>query len=134
MKATVSRRCAAAPDVVFEWIRDPHKHIQMLPGSVTDAKVLENGDISAVVKAGGMTEPMVVREVECDPPRRMVGERVDGNRKGKTEFRVEPDGDGSMVTINADVDIPRLLAAVASGKIKQSLEKQLANLDRLSSQ
>ncbi len=46
---------------------------------------------------------------------------------------IDPDGDGSLVTINADVEIPRLIAAMASGKIKQSLEEQLANLDRLSS-
>jgi carbon monoxide dehydrogenase subunit G len=132
VKVSVSRRCAAAPDAVWEWISDPHKHIQMLPHNIRDARVLENGDISAVAHAAGHSEPMTVRVTEQDPPRRFVGKRVDGNRKGLSEFVIAPDGDGSVVTINAQLELPRLIAAVASGKVKSSLEEQLANLDRLS--
>ncbi len=132
MKVSVARRCAAPAESVWEWIVDPEKHIQMLPPNVHDAQVEENGDISAVVKAGGLSEPMVVRVVSTEPPHRLVGERVDGNREGSTEFLLKPDGDGCMVTITAEIEVPRLIAAVASGKMKHSLAEQLANLDRLS--
>ncbi len=56
MKVSTSRACAASADTVFDWIADPQKHIQMLPHEVRDAKVLENGDISAVAHAPGHTE------------------------------------------------------------------------------
>ena len=132
MKISVSRQCAASAETVWEWVSDPHKHIQMLPTNIHDAQVEENGDISAVARAAGLSEPMVVRVVTSEPPRRLVGKRVDGSREGETEFVIEPDTSGCFVTINARIDIPRLLAAVATGKIKHSLDEQLANLDRLS--
>ena len=132
MKVSVSRRCAAPAETVWEWIADPHKHIQMLPHEIRDATVLENGDISAVAHAPGHTERMVVRVVESDRPVRVVGERIDGHRQGRTEFTVAPAGEGCVVTINAELQLPRLIAAVAGSKIKHSLGEQLANLDRLS--
>ena len=60
-------------------------------------------------------------------------ERVDGVRKGRTAFVLEPAGGGTMVTIHSEVDIPRLLSPIAKPAVTRALEQQLANLDRLSS-
>ena len=81
----------------------------------------------------GTNERMVVRVVETDPPRRLVEQRVDGTRRGTTVFEVEPDGSGSRVTLTSDIDLPRLLSAVAKGPVERGLSQQLENLDRLSS-
>ena len=70
-------------------------HVRTLPDCVRDAEVLDNGDIACVVTAMGVSEPMIVRVVEADPPRRLVEQRVDGRREATTIFEVEPDGDGS---------------------------------------
>jgi carbon monoxide dehydrogenase subunit G len=132
MRVTLSIRCAAPPEVVWEWIADPHRHIRMLPDEIQGAHVLENGDIACQLVTMGVREDMVVRVVETDPPRRLLEKRVDGNRAGTTEFRLEPDGDdATTVTLDSDVDIPRLLAAMASGPVRRALDDQLQNLAAL---
>jgi hypothetical protein len=75
---------------------------------------------------------MVVRVVERQEPNRLVEERVDGKRGGTSVFEVQPDGDGSVVTLTSDVDLPFLIAGVAKKPVEQSLTRQLENLDRLS--
>ena len=132
MRVSVTRRCAAPPEQVWPWIAEPEKHVQTLPQSVAHVQIRENGDIACVVHAMGASEPMIVRVVETDPPRRLVEERVDGRRQATTVFDVAPDGDGSTVTLTSDVDLPRLLAAVAKGPVQRGLADQLENLDRLS--
>jgi carbon monoxide dehydrogenase subunit G len=132
VKVVVDRHLAAAPEVVWDWLADPHKHIRMLPDEIRDAHVLENGDVEATLSAAGFTEQMVVRVVRTDPPRRLEEERVDGKRRGTTVFEVAPDGDGSHVTLTADVDLPRLVSAFAEGPMRRSLTKQLEKLDALS--
>jgi carbon monoxide dehydrogenase subunit G len=129
---SVTRRCAAPPEAVWPWLAEPERHVQTLPDSVRDVRVLENGDVACVVSAMGANERMVVRVVEQDPPRRLVEERVDGGRRGVTIFEVAPDGDGSLVRLTSDIDLPRLLSAVAKGPVERGLAEQLANLDRLS--
>lgn len=134
MKVAVSRRCEAPPEVVWEWVADPHRHIQMLPDSVRGACVLDGGDMQAELHAGGIKELMRVRITHADPPHRLDEERVDGVRKGRTAFVLEPAGGGTMVTIHSEVDIPRLLSPIAKPAVTRALEQQLANLDRLSSE
>jgi carbon monoxide dehydrogenase subunit G len=132
VKVTVSTTCAAPPEVVWEWIADPHKHIRMLPDEIRDAVVLENGDITCELVSVGVREPMTVRTVETDPPRRLVEERVDGRRKGTSIFEIEPEGEhASRVTLTAEVELSMLASAVASGPIKSALGDQLRNLATL---
>jgi len=133
VKVAVTRRLAAAPEDVWPWLVEPERHVRTLPGSIRDAQILDNGDIACVVSAMGTNERMVVRVVETDPPRRLVEQRVDGTRRGTTVFEVEPDGAGSRVTLTSDIDLPRLLSAVAKGPVERGLSQQLENLDRLSS-
>jgi carbon monoxide dehydrogenase subunit G len=131
VKIVVSRRMpSATPQQVWDVISDPHRHIQTLPGSVQGAEVTENGDIACVVSAMGKSERMVVRRVTLDEPRRLVEERVDGTRAGRTVFEIEPEAAGSKVTLTADVELPRLVAAVAKGPIEQGLNTQLEQLER----
>jgi carbon monoxide dehydrogenase subunit G len=82
------------------------------------------------VSAMGKSERMLVRRTQLDPPRRLVEERVDGARKGTTEFLITPDGDGSRVTVTADVQLPMLVGAVARGPIESGLKQQLEGLER----
>ncbi len=130
MRASVSRSIPASPERVWAVISDPHRHIRTLPSSVSDAQVLESGEIACMVSAMGRSERMRVRRTELDPPRRLVEERVDGGRSGRTEFVIEPEGDGSRVTLTADIELPRLLNAVAKGPVQQGLAEQLAGLER----
>ncbi len=132
MKVTVSATCPAPPDVVWEWIADPHRHIRMLPDEIRDGRVLENGDMACELVTMGVHEEMVVRIVSRDPPRRLVEERVDGNRKGTSVFELEREGEhATRVTLTSEVDLPRLLAAMASGPVRSALDAQLRNLAAL---
>ena len=129
MKVTVTGTCPAPPEVVWEWIADPHRHLRMLPDVVREGRVLENGDIACQLVAMGRCEQMVVRVVESDPPRRLVERRVDGNREGTSVFELEREGD--RATRTSDVEVPRLLAAVAAGPVRTALTTQLRNLAAL---
>jgi carbon monoxide dehydrogenase subunit G len=132
MKVTVTGTCPAPPEVVWDWIADPHRHVRMLPDEVRGGTVLENGDIACEVAAMGRVERMVVRIVETDPPRRLVERRVDGNRAGMSVFELEPEGDhATRVTLTSEVELPRLLATVASGPVRHALASQLRNLAAL---
>ncbi len=132
MRVRALRRCAASPETVWPWIADPHLHVRTLPSSVTNTRVLDNGDIECVARAMGLSERMLVRVTETDPPFRLVEQRIDGHRRATTVFEVEPAGDGSLVTVTSEIDLPRLLARLAGGPIRTGLEQELANLDRLS--
>ena len=63
-------------------------------------------------------------------PGGVVEERVDGTRKARTEFVIEPDGDGSRVTVTAELHLPMLVSAVARGPIEHGLKQQLEGLER----
>lgn len=126
----MSRTVAAAPDQVWAVIADPHRHVRTLPPSVSDVRVLDSGEIECVVSAMGRSERMRVRRTVMEPPRRLVEERVDGTREGRTEFLIEPQGAGSRVTLTAEIALPRLVAAVAKGPVEQGLQQQLAGLER----
>jgi carbon monoxide dehydrogenase subunit G len=132
VKVTVSSTCPAPPAAVWEWIADPHRHIRMLPDEIRDRYVLENGDIACELVAMGKHEFMVVRTVETDAPRRLVNQRVDGHRQGTSVFELAPEGEhATRVTLTSDVELPRLLAAVASAPVRAALEEQLRNLAAL---
>jgi carbon monoxide dehydrogenase subunit G len=132
VKVTVSTTCPAPPDVVWEWLIDPQKHIRMLPDEIRDGRVLENGDVACELVAMGVREPMVVRIVEADPPWRLVERRVDGHREGTSVFELEREGEhATRVTLTSEVDLPRLLGAMAAGPMRAALDHQLRNLAAL---
>ncbi|MDX6553291.1 MAG: Polyketide cyclase / dehydrase and lipid transport, partial [Gaiellales bacterium] len=116
--ASASRTMAASPEQVWSVISDPHTHVTTLPDSVSRVEVSDEGEISCVLSAMGKTEHMRVRRTVLEPPRLLVEERVDGTRKGRTEFLISPQGDGSHVTLTAQVELPRLLAGVVRGYIE----------------
>jgi uncharacterized protein YndB with AHSA1/START domain len=118
VKVSVSSTCPASPEVVWEWIADPEKHIRMLPDEIRDGHVLDNGDVACELVAMGVRERMIVRVVEADPPRRLVAQRVDGNH-------------ATRVTLTSEVDLPRFLGAMAAGPVRAALEHQLQNLAAL---
>ncbi len=111
-------------------VADPHSHVRTLPSSVSRVEVDESGEISCVVSALGKSEAMRVRRTLLEPPCRLVEERVDGRRAGRTEFVIAPQGTGSHVTLTAEIELPMLLAGIAKGPVTQGLEQQLANLER----
>jgi carbon monoxide dehydrogenase subunit G len=132
VKVTVSSTCPAPPEVVWEWIADPERHIRMLPDEIRDGHVLDNGDMACELVAMGVREQMIVRTVEADPPWRLVEQRVDGNREGTSVFELEPEGaHATRVTLTSEVDLPRFLGAMAAGPVRAALEHQLQNLAAL---
>jgi carbon monoxide dehydrogenase subunit G len=132
VKVSVSSTCPASPEVVWEWIADPEKHIRMLPDEIRDGHVLDNGDVACELVAMGVRERMIVRVVEADPPRQLVEQRVDGNREGMSVFELESEGEhATRVTLTSEVDLPRFLGAMAAGPIRAALEHQLQNLAAL---
>ena len=50
--------------------------------------------------------------------------------RARTEFVIEPDGDGSRVTVTAELHLPMLVGAVARGPIEHGLKQQLEGLER----
>jgi carbon monoxide dehydrogenase subunit G len=132
VKVSVSSTCPASPEVVWEWIADPEKHIRMLPDEIRDGHVLDNGDVACELVAMGVRERMIVRVVEADPPRRLVEQRVDSNREGMSVFELEAEGEhATRVTLTSEVDLPRFLGAMAAGPVRAALEHQLQNLAAL---
>ena len=121
---------SAAPQDVWDVISDPHRHVRTLPASVSQVEVLGSGEISCTVSAMGKSERMLVRRTLLEPPSRLVEERVDGARKGRTEFTIEPEATGSRVTIIADIQLPMLLGEVARRPIEAGLAEQRAGLER----
>ncbi len=132
LRVSVNRRCAAPPEKVWPWIADPHMHVRTLPDSVSKIEVSDDGDVACVVTAMGVSEPMIVRVVEAVEPTRLVERRVDGGREATTIFEVEPDGDGSAVTLTSEIEVPRLIGGMVKGHVEKGLREQLENLDRLS--
>jgi carbon monoxide dehydrogenase subunit G len=132
LRVSVTRRCPAPPETVWPWIADPHMHVRTLPDSVSKIEVSDDGDVACVVTAMGVSEPMIVRVVEAVEPTRLVERRVDGGREATTIFEVEPDGDGSMVTLTSEIEVPRLIGGMVKGHVEKGLRQQLENLDRLS--
>ena len=132
LRVSVTRRCPAPPEQVWPWIADPHMHVRTLPDSVSKIEVSDDGDVACVVTAMGVSEPMIVRVVEAVEPTRLVERRVDGGREATTIFEVEPDGDGSMVTLTSEIEVPRLIGGMVKGHVEKGLREQLENLDRLS--
>ena len=130
MKVSVSRAMAAPPAAVWDVIADPNRHIKTLPPSVSQIEVAESGEISCVVSAMGKSEKMQVRRTVLEPPRRLVEERIDGTRRGRNEFVIAPQGEGSYVTLTAEIELPMLLASIAKGPVAHGLEQQLAGLER----
>jgi carbon monoxide dehydrogenase subunit G len=130
VKVSVSRAMSVPPSAVWDVIADPGRHVKTLPSSVSQIAVDESGEISCVVTAMGKSERMRVRRTVLEPPRRMVEERVDGTRAGRTEFVIAPQGEGSYVTLTAEIELPMLLATIAKGPVAHGLEQQLAGLER----
>ena len=133
MKVTVSTTCAAPPEVVWEWIADPHKHIRMLPDEIRNAEVLENGDIACQLVSVGRARA----DDRSGPSRRTRrgGSWRSGSTasaRGTSVFEIEPEGEhASRVTLTAEVELSMLASAVASGPIKSALGDQLRNLATL---
>ena len=130
MNVSVSRTMPASPEAVWAVISDPQRHVATLPPSVSQVEVLDSGEIACVVSAMGKHERMLVRRTVLEPPRRLVEERVDGTRDGRTEFLIEPEGEGSRVTLTAEIALPRLVAGLARGHVEHGLKQQLAGLER----
>src|SRR5436189_5988815 len=104
MKVSVSRTIPAPPEAVWEVIADPNNHVRTLPSSVSEVEVHDSGEISCVVSAMGKSEPMRVRRTILEPPSRLVEERVDGRRAGRTEVVIAPHGRGSHRTSAAGTE------------------------------
>ena len=111
--------------------RRPAQALRMLPDEIRNAEVLENGDIACELGTVGVHEPMTVRIVEQDPPRRLVEARVDGSVRAR-DLRDRARGrPWSRVTLTAEVELPMLASAIASGPVKSALGDQLRNLATL---
>jgi hypothetical protein len=86
VKVSVSSTCPASPEVVWEWIADPEKHIRMLPDEIRDGHVLDNGDVACELVAMGVRERMIVRVVDLP---RILGAMAAGPIRAALEHQLQ---------------------------------------------
>ena len=105
--ASAERTIDAAAGQVYGYLADMHRHPSFLPPEFSDFQVEEGGVgagtiTSFAVTAGGRTRNYRMRVTEPEPGRTLV--ESDANSSLVTTFRVEPQGDKSLVRISTSWD------------------------------
>ena len=122
----------AQPQAVFEYLDDPHNHVEVTPSlvSVENVQPLENGgkrtDFVYAI-AGVKLEGELVETVH-EPDERMVFE-LRGQLSGEIDIQLEPDEEGTQVTYTGTYDVPgKVLSRVAEPFVRQYNERELRTL------
>lgn len=122
----------ADPRRVFEYLDDPHNHVEITPSlvAVSDVESLDNGGKRASFTygiAGVKTEGELV-ETTHDPDERMAFE-LRGTLSGTIEIEIEPESEGARVTYAAEYDVPgRVLERVAEPFVRRYNEQEVNTL------
>lgn len=120
---------------VLEFLEEPHNHVKMTPGLLSIETTADDGGWQGryVYKLAGVRLEGTVREVERDPPSRLVHE-LSGAIDGRLFATLAETDDGdATIEYSVEYDLPgTVLAAVpeatATGYVSRDLECTLANL------
>ncbi len=119
----------APPRHVFEYLDDPHNHVEITPSLVDVANIepLENGGKRAdfVYSIAGVKLEGELVETVHEPDERMTFE-LRGGLPGEIDIGLEPAGEGTRVTYAAEYEIPgRVLSRVAEPFVRQYNKREL---------
>jgi len=98
---------------------------------------LESVDVHAgteVRRVAGFRQEAKFFVVEDDPPRRLSISSEGGPAKVRATFDLEPDGDGTRVTLTLDVELrgaARMAGRLAKGAAQRELKTSLQKLKEL---
>ena len=104
-----ARRVGADPEAVFAFLSDLENHWELTADwvQVRSLNRTHDGDArGAHVLRGpaGLRRSARTRLLELDPPRRVAGTAEVGRRtRARVAWDLEPDGDGTLVCLSADV-------------------------------
>ncbi len=123
---------ATTPRETFEYLDDPHHHVEVTPSlvSVENVQPLDNGGKRAefVYSIGGVKLTGELVETTHRPDERMVFE-LRGQLTGEITLTFEPVEQGTRVTYSAGYDIPgRALQRVAAPFVRRYNEREIRTL------
>ncbi len=139
---TIEKRIEAAPERVFAVATDLDDLTETISGIVS-VEVLTEGPVghgtrwreTRVLHGRRATEEMGI--TGFDPPRSFVVEAASHGAEYRTEFRFEPEGAGTRVTLVFSARPVRLLARVLSvlsaammGSVRKAIEQDLEDVKR----
>lgn len=122
----------AARRAVFEFLDDPHHHVEVTPSlvSVSDIEPLDNGGKRAtfIYSTGGVKLEGDLVETTHRPDEQMIFE-LRGQLSGEIDLQFEDRDTGTHVTYAASYDIPgRVLSRLAEPFVRRYNERELRTL------
>jgi len=133
MKITGENQIAAKPRRVWEALNDPEILRQSIPGCESLDKIADNRFKATVVTKIGPVKTTFNGEVtlsDLDPPNgyTLTGSGsggTAGNARGSAKIRLQPQGDGTLLSYDVDAQVTGKLAQLGS-RLIQSSAKMLA--------
>jgi hypothetical protein len=123
------------PERVFEFLSDLYNHWQLEDSFIAVNGVGNGGGRILIRGPLGITREARTEVVEAEAPSRLVGRAVLGTTVGEVAWKILPEGDGSLVSLSAEVEGARAgdrLLLVLGGRrwLRRRFANVLATLDR----
>lgn len=124
----------APPEDVFEYLRQPENHTEIIP-SLTAIEHVEETDLGhageLIYEVFGIDLHSRFHDVELDPPNRRVYE-VTGNQEGTVTYELEPEDGGTRLHYTNEYEpvAGGLLGTVAQPVVSRQLERETDTMFR----
>lgn len=119
-------RVAASPQAVWDFLTDPQRYGACAEG-FENVKVVDDRRFTFDLAAYGQRLKCEGSWLERDAPRRAVMQVQGGDFFGKAKLvntvELEPDGDGTMVRWQSDVNLSGMIAMVVGDRIGTLIER-----------
>jgi Polyketide cyclase / dehydrase and lipid transport len=129
------RELPHAPLRIFEFLSDLHNHWQLEDSFIAVNGVGNGGGRILIRGPLGITREARTEVVEAEAPSRLVGRAVLGTTVGAVAWKILPEGDGSLVSLSAEVErasaADRLLLVLGGRRwLRRRFANVLETLDR----
>ncbi len=129
------RELPHTPERVFEFLSDLHNHWQLEDSFIAVNGVGNGGGRILIRGPLGITREARTEVVEAEAPSRLVGRAVLGTTVGAVAWKILPEGDGSLVSLSAEVErastADRLLLVLGGRRwLRRRFANVLETLDR----
>lgn len=132
-------RIDAPPQEVFEFIRQPENHTEIIPSletinTVEETEVGHAGELTYEVF--GIDLHSRFRDVELDPPSRRVYE-MSGNQEGRVTYELEPSNGGTRLRYVNEYEpvasgvLGTLARPLVSRQLEHETDTMIRNLKRV---